>query len=66
MTRDIILKTLNIRYVDLKFTLLFPEDTILSKYKVSALRGGWGKSCRNSTAYETETAGSGGGITSVH
>lgn len=43
MTRDIILKTLNIRYVDLKFTLLFPEDTILSKYKVSALRGGMGQ-----------------------
>ena len=43
MNRDTILKTLNIRYVDLKFTLLFPEDTTLPRYKVSALRGGMGQ-----------------------
>lgn len=34
---------LNIRYVDLKFTLAFVEDCRLPEYKTSALRGGMGQ-----------------------
>ncbi|MCR5667352.1 MAG: CRISPR system precrRNA processing endoribonuclease RAMP protein Cas6 [Eubacterium sp.] len=36
-------EALNIRYVRLHFTLVFPEDCVLPKYKASALRGGMGE-----------------------
>lgn len=36
-------KRLSILYIKLRFRLLFPDDTILPYYKVSALRGGMGE-----------------------
>lgn len=43
MEPEMISQALNIRYIDLKFTVVIPEDSILPKYKASALRGGMGQ-----------------------
>ncbi len=43
MRYDEILKALDIRYVDLKFTARVLEDSILPANKISALRGGMGQ-----------------------
>ena len=36
-------RVLQIRYVKLHFTIMFPQDSILPKSKASALRGGMGE-----------------------
>lgn len=43
MEQTIISQALNIRYIDLKFTIAITEDSILPKYKTSPLRGGMGQ-----------------------
>ncbi len=43
MNRDMINEALNIRYIDLKFTLAMQDDVKLPRYKCSALRGGMGQ-----------------------
>lgn len=43
MDSEVILKTLNIRYVDLRFIVEFPEACELPEEKTSALRGGMGQ-----------------------
>ncbi len=40
---DILEKRLNISYIKLRFSLVFEQDTILPRNKVSALRGGMGE-----------------------
>jgi len=40
---EIIKEVLQIRYIKLHFTIMFTEDTVMPKYKASALRGGMGE-----------------------
>ena len=43
MESTLISQALNIRYIDLKFTLMIQKNGILPKFKTSALRGGMGQ-----------------------
>lgn len=43
MNPTLISQALNIRYIDLKFTLMIQKNGILPKFKTSALRGGMGQ-----------------------
>lgn len=43
MEPTVISQALEIRYIDLKFTLIIQQDCMLPRYKTSALRGGMGQ-----------------------